>query len=48
MEPALISGFCSVKQMSLTLPGWDANPSQVSNQQMLVLIYLPRKNEKLD
>ena len=32
---------------SLTPPGWDTNPSQVSSQQMLVLIYLPRKDGKL-
>ena len=29
---------------SLTPPGRDTNPSQVSSQQMLVLIYLPRKD----
>ena len=29
---------------SLTPSGWDTNPSQVSSQQMLVLIYLPRKD----
>ena len=28
-------------------PGWDTNPSQVSSQQMLVLIYLPQKDRKL-
>ena len=39
MEPALISGFCSVKR-SLTPPGWDTNPLQV-------LIYLSRKDGKL-
>ena len=32
---------------SLTPPGQDTNPSQVSSQQMLVLIYLPRKDGKL-
>ena len=32
---------------SLTHPGWDTNPSQVSFQQTLVLIYLPRKDGKL-
>ena len=49
MEPALISGFCSVMQMRvfLTPPGRNTNPSQVSSQQMLVLIYLPRKDGKL-
>ena len=31
----------------MTLPGWDTNPSQVSSQQSLVLIYLPRKDGKL-
>ena len=33
---------------SLTPPGWDTNPSQVSSQQMLVLIYLPWKDGKLN
>ena len=37
MEPALISGFCSVKRMRV----------KVSSQQTLVLIYLPRKDGKL-
>ena len=32
---------------SLTPPGWDTNPSQVSSQQMMVLIYLPWKDGKL-
>ena len=32
---------------SLTPPGWDTIPSQVSSQQTLVLIYLPRKDRKL-
>ena len=32
---------------SLTPPGRDTNPLQVSSQQMLVLIYLPRKDGKL-
>ena len=32
---------------SLTPPGWDTNTSQVSSQQTLVLIYLPRKDGKL-
>ena len=32
---------------SLTPPGQDTNPSQVSFQQMLVLIYLPLKDGKL-
>ena len=31
----------------LTLHGRDTNPLQVSSQQTLVLIYLPRKHEKL-
>ena len=44
MEPALISSFCSVKRL-LTPPGWDTNPSQISSQQTLVLIYLSRKAE---
>ena len=30
-----------------TPPGWDTNPLQVSSQQTLVLINLPRKNGKL-
>ena len=50
IEPALISGFCSVKRisvLSLTLHGWDTNPPQVSSQQRLVLICLPRKDGKL-
>ena len=33
--------------MSLIPPGWDTNPSQVSSQQKLVLIYLPPKDGKL-
>ena len=32
---------------SLTAPGRDTNPSQVSSQQTLALIYLPRKDRKL-
>ena len=32
---------------SLTPPGWDTNPSQVSFQQTLVLRYLPQKDRKL-
>ena len=32
---------------SLTPPGRDTSPSQVCSQQTLVLIYLPRKDEKL-
>ena len=40
MELALTSSFCSV-------PVRDFNPSQVCSQQMLVLIYLPRKDRKL-
>ena len=49
MERALISGFCSVKRMRVFYPpfGRDTNPSQVSSQQTLVLIYLPRKDGKL-
>ena len=48
MEPALISGFCSVKKMRVfDSPGQDTNPSLVSSQQTLVLIYLPRKDGKL-
>ena len=31
----------------MTPPGWDTNPLQVSSQQTLVLIYLPRKDGKL-
>ena len=31
----------------MTSPGWDTNPSQVSYQQTLVLIYLPQKDGKL-
>ena len=31
----------------MTSPGLDTNPSQVSSQQTLVLIYLPRKDGKL-
>ena len=42
MEPALISGFSSVKHESLTPPGQDTNPMEVSFQQMLVLIFLPQ------
>ena len=30
----------------MTPPGWDTNPSQVSSQQTLVLIYLPRRDGK--
>mgnify|MGYP001793086993 CR=1 FL=1 len=38
----------SVKQFeSLTPPGWETNPSQVSSQQMLVLIYVTQKDGKL-
>ena len=33
---------------SLTPPGWDTNPSQVGSQQMMVLLYLPRKDGKLN
>ena len=48
MERVLISRFCSVKQMRVfDPPGWDTNPSQVSSQQMLVLIYVPKKDGKL-
>ena len=48
MEPVLISGFCSVKWMRVSdSPGRDTNPSQVSSQQMLVLIYLPWNDRKL-
>ena len=32
---------------SLTVPGWDTNPSRVSSQQTLVLIYLPGGDGKL-
>ena len=32
---------------SLTPPGWDTNPSQVSSQKTLILIYLLRKDGKL-
>ena len=32
---------------SSTPPGWDTNPLQVSSQQTLVLIYLPRKDGRL-
>ena len=31
----------------LTPPGRDTNPSQVSSQQTLVLIYLPQKDGKM-
>ena len=48
MEPVLIPGLRSVKQMrDFDSPRWDINPSQVSSQQMLVLIYLPQKDGKL-
>ena len=48
MKPAINSGFCSVKRMRVFgSPEWDINPSQVSSQQKLVLIYLPWKDEKL-
>ena len=48
MELVLISGFCSIKGMRVfDSPGWDTNPLQVSSQQTLVLIYLPRKDGKL-
>ena len=41
-------GLCSVKGMrGLTHSGRDTNPSQVSSQQTLVLIYLPRKDKML-
>ena len=47
MEPALISGFCNDKRMRVfDSPGQDTNPSQVSSQQTLVFIYLPRKDGK--
>ena len=48
MEPALISG-CSVKGMIAFDSPWTEhyNPSQVSFQLMLVLIYLPRMDGKL-
>ena len=41
--------FCVVlsRRKSLTSPGRDINPLQVSSQQMLVLIYIPRKDGKL-
>ena len=48
MKRALISRFCSVKRVRVfDSPGRDTNPSQVSSQQKLVLIYLPRKDGKL-
>ena len=49
MDPELIFGFCSVKRMRIfgSPPGWDTNPTQVSSQQTLVLIYLLRKDGKL-
>ena len=48
MEPMLISGFCSVKRMRIFNFSWmDTKPLQVSSQQIHVLIYLPRKHEKL-
>ena len=49
VEPVLISHFCSVLKVneSLTSPGQNTNPSQVSSQQMQVLIHLPRKDGKL-
>ena len=49
MELVLISSFCSVLKAdeSFDPPGWDTNRSQVSSQQMLVLIYLPQKDGKL-
>ena len=48
IEPALISDFRSVKRMRVfDSPGQDTNPSQVSSQQTLVLIYLPQKDGKL-
>ena len=46
MEPALIFGFCSVKRMRVFDSPW-INPSQVSSQQTLELIYFPRKDENL-
>ena len=49
MELAVISGFYSVKRMrAFDLP-WTGhtNPSQVSSQKTLVLVYLPQKDEKL-
>ena len=43
-----VSGFCSVKRIRVfDFPGRDTNPSQVSSQQTLVLIYLPPKDGKL-
>ena len=48
IEPALISGFCSFKRIRVfDSPGRDTNPSQVSSQQTLVLIYQPHKDGKL-
>ena len=50
MEPALISSLCNArdyKSLWLPLGGRDTNPSQVSFQQTLLLIYLPRKNGEL-
>ena len=48
MEPAFISGFCSVKQMRVFDSPWmNTNTSQVSSQQILVLIYLPWKDGNL-
>ena len=46
IEPALISDFCSIKRIRVFDSPWTGtNPSQVSSQQTLVLIYLPRKME---
>ena len=48
MEPALYISPVSVvlsRWESLTRPGWDINPSQVSSQETLVLIYLPGRME---
>ena len=36
------------EHLALTPPGWDTNPMQVSSQQTLVLIYLPRKDGKAE
>ena len=48
MEAALISDFFNVKRMRVfDSPGQDTNLSQISSQQALVLIHLPRKDGKL-
>mgnify|MGYP001792951579 CR=1 FL=1 len=48
MERALISGLRSVSVWgSLSPPRRDTNPSQVSSQQTLIIIYRPRKDGKV-